>query len=93
MLAGIAVVAAAPRFISSNLITYAYEDRKGNLWIATGDNGIFRFDKNNQSKPVSYTHLRMNVTEGDNIWLGLDNGISYLETNSTLSNLYNGNKN
>lgn len=41
------------RFISSNLITYAYEDRKGNLWIATGDNGIFRFDKNNQSKHYS----------------------------------------
>ena len=26
---------------------------KGILWIATGDNGIFRFDKNNQSKHYS----------------------------------------
>ena len=37
--------------------------------------------------------LSLNVTEGDNIWLGLDNGISYLETNSPLSNLYTGNQN
>lgn len=38
------------QFIPSNLIIYTYEDKKRNLWIATGDNGIFRFDKNNQSK-------------------------------------------
>lgn len=41
------------QFISSNLITYTYEDKKGNLWVATGDNGIFRFDKNNQAKHYS----------------------------------------
>ena len=41
------------QFISSNLITYIYEDKKGNLWVATGDNGIFRFDKNNQAKHYS----------------------------------------
>lgn len=38
------------QFIASNLITYAYRDRKENLWIATGDNGIFRLDNNNQFK-------------------------------------------
>ena len=41
------------QFIPSNLITSAYEDKKGNLWISTGDNGIFRFDENNQSKHYS----------------------------------------
>lgn len=41
------------QFIASNLITYSYQDRKGNLWIATGDNGIFRLDNNNQSKHYS----------------------------------------
>ena len=29
------------------------QDKKGNLWVATGDNGIFRFDKNNQAKHYS----------------------------------------
>ena len=41
------------QFIASNLITYSYRDKKGNLWIATGDNGIFRLDNNNQFKHYS----------------------------------------
>lgn len=41
------------QFIPSDLIISAYEDKKGNLWVSTGDNGIFRFDENNQSKHYS----------------------------------------
>lgn len=38
----------ADQLIPSSLVTYLYQDRKGNLWIATGDNGMFRLDGNNQ---------------------------------------------
>lgn len=37
------------QFTPSNLITYLYEDNAGCLWIATGNNGIFRINEKNQS--------------------------------------------
>ena len=41
------------QFVPSNLITCSYQDRKGNLWVATGDNGIFRFGKDKQPQHYS----------------------------------------
>lgn len=44
------------KLIPSNLITYMYEDSKGNLWVATGDNGIYRF--NNEQLIKNYSDER-----------------------------------
>ncbi len=41
------------RLVSSNLITCLYEDRERNLWVATGDNGIFRVDGTEQVRHYS----------------------------------------
>lgn len=38
------------RVIPSYLITCLYEDKQGFLWVTTGDNGIFRIDKNKKQK-------------------------------------------
>ena len=40
--------------VTSSLIHCIYEDRQENLWIATGDKGIFRIDRQGQTK--QYIH-------------------------------------
>lgn len=40
--------------VTSSLIHCIYEDRQENLWIATGDKGIFRIDR--QGKTKQYAH-------------------------------------
>lgn len=54
------------------------------LDISTGE--IQQYDSSSGLQNNSV--LSLNVTERGGIWLGLDNGISYLETNMPLSHLY-----
>lgn len=52
-------------FEASYLITCLYEDKQGYLWVATGDNGIFRIDRNKQEKHyLSETGLALNTVSG-----------------------------
>ena len=71
------------------------------IYVGTIKNGLFIIDLKG-GKTLRYdtccglqnnSVLSLDVTPQGNVWLGLDNGISYIELASPVSNLYAGNQN
>ncbi|MCD8166582.1 MAG: hypothetical protein LUE93_10995 [Bacteroides sp.] len=75
---------------------YCGEIRENKLYLGTIKNGLLTLDLSTGSVTQYDTHsglqnnsvLSLHVTPGHTIWLGLDNGISYLKPDTPLSNLY-----
>lgn len=61
----------------------AYEDKKGNIWIASTHLGLFRYDGKKYSHFTTKTGLASDRTmcihedKRDNIWIGTESGISF----------------
>ncbi|MCB0651830.1 MAG: hypothetical protein KDC85_11195, partial [Saprospiraceae bacterium] len=73
-------------YLWSSFVTSSYQDKKGFLWFGTGS-GCHRFDgyevksfQPNKNSPNSLSHpVVWSITgEGDNIWIGTENGLNCL---------------
>ena len=76
-------------------------DKAGNVWIGTVDGNIFQFEKDakrfkdyNRDKSLqeSDRHIfSLCVDKNDNLWIGSETGLEYLDTKSGHLTYYNGN--
>jgi signal transduction histidine kinase/ligand-binding sensor domain-containing protein/CheY-like chemotaxis protein len=80
--------------LNGNFIHDIKEDRQGNLWIATSESGISRYDwkedkfihyLNDPANPASLSNnvaLSILVDREDNIWVGTKSGLDRLDKNT-----------
>jgi len=78
--------------ISSNQIRFIKEDNNKNIWIGTGNMGVFKYNK--KSKEYEYNllinrHIKrpgivtaMNIDKSNNLWIGSTDGLIYYEINT-----------
>lgn len=86
---------------TSNTVNHVMTDRKGNIWVATGeglvmfrDNDTKRYDVYNAANGLNNIHIRsMSEDESGNIWVGTNKGLSCLvrETKTFFNYLYKDN--
>ena len=74
--------------LTSNYITYIYEDHEGTVWLASFDKGLFRYIPGEKGRPLqfkNYNKDRLNGLSSDmvrcivedragNLWLGTEEG-------------------
>jgi signal transduction histidine kinase/CheY-like chemotaxis protein/ligand-binding sensor domain-containing protein len=77
--------------ISGNFIWCMKEDKEGNLWIATADGGLNKYDwkedrfiryVNNPGDPHSLSHNRVQsilVDKNENVWVGTQGGLDLFD--------------
>lgn len=80
-------------FLKKSLINTVYHFQNNKLLFGTVNNGLIMFDYNSQSLIVldrnngllNNSIIQIFKDKEDNIWLGLDNGISFIELNSPIT--------
>lgn len=72
----------------SKFINYIFEDKKGNIWIASNDNGVYCFDRTNLFHFTTKDGLSddqvyaIQEDSGNNIWFSCAGGISRFDGKS-----------
>ncbi len=75
-------------------VDYIYNDSDSNMWIGTGNKGIYKLDKNenliNYSVDSGLIDMDVNVIMEDSqnrIWIGTQGGISIIDNNKVVDNI------
>ncbi|MBN2612357.1 MAG: GAF domain-containing protein [Bacteroidales bacterium] len=90
-------ITAGENSLSSNKIRVIREYPEGTLWIGTDDNGLNKITLGNNREPQKYDWFSYNPVasntlssntiytlhiDGNNLWIGTDNGISKMDINT-----------
>lgn len=89
----------ANEFLKKNSFYTGLKNNRKQLILGTVQNGLLICDENGEIKKhinkrrglYNNTVLSMTIDQEQNLWLGLDHGISYLKINSPFSQLFNEN--